>query len=153
MILYRIIMTFVRPCMCVWGMRDPSLFYTGSNSPSSLCVGIFSIYVFFFFVHIWSHPLPIFHSMQGQPFMESLRDNKPLLYSLIFSIVAVFGLVSGVVPDVSAQFEIVEFTPDVSQTLVKVYLSPKILFLYEKGTHRRSTLHQHSEKKVHQVMK
>ncbi|XP_071487293.1 endoplasmic reticulum transmembrane helix translocase-like [Diadema antillarum] len=49
---------------------------------------------------------------KGHPFMESLRDNKPLLYSLFFSTMAVFALVSGVVPDISDQFEIVEFTTD-----------------------------------------
>ncbi|XP_030853617.1 manganese-transporting ATPase 13A1 [Strongylocentrotus purpuratus] len=49
---------------------------------------------------------------KGHPFMESLRDNKPLLYSLAFSTISVFTLISGVLPDISDQFEIVEFTAD-----------------------------------------
>ena len=36
---------------------------------------------------------------------------------------------------------------------LKVYLSPKNIFWYVKGTHFRSPLHQQSEYKVHQVMK
>ena len=38
-------------------------------------------------------------------------------------------------------------------SLLKVYLYPKIFCLYVKGTQFRSPLHQHSKKKVHQVMK
>ncbi|CAH1786419.1 unnamed protein product [Owenia fusiformis] len=45
---------------------------------------------------------------KGHPFMESLRENKPLLYSLFFSFGSVAALASGLVPDIAKQFEIVE---------------------------------------------
>ena len=45
--------------------------------------------------------------------MESLRDNKGLLYSLMFSGGAVVALASGIMPDLSKQFEIVEFDTEV----------------------------------------
>ena len=49
--------------------------------------------------------------------MESLRENRPLLYSIIASITAVICLVSGFLPDMAAQFSIVEF-PSEFQNLV-----------------------------------
>ncbi|XP_005097645.1 manganese-transporting ATPase 13A1 [Aplysia californica] len=45
---------------------------------------------------------------KGEPFMERLRDNKPLLYSLAFSTGAVLVLASGAIPELSQQFELVE---------------------------------------------
>ncbi len=47
--------------------------------------------------------------------MESLRENKPLLYSLMFSGGAIFALTSGFLPDVAHQFEIVELDSEVTQ--------------------------------------
>lgn len=55
--------------------------------------------------------------LQGYPFMESLTENRLLLYSLLVSGFSVVALVSGFIPDVARQFEIVEFPPDVSYTL------------------------------------
>ena len=46
--------------------------------------------------------------------MESLKNNKPLLYSLLFSAGAILSLASGVVPEMSEQFEIVPFPDEVS---------------------------------------
>ena len=47
--------------------------------------------------------------------MESLKDNKALLYSLLLSGVAIIALTTGIVPEVSQQFEIIEFDPEVSR--------------------------------------
>lgn len=51
---------------------------------------------------------------RGQPFMESLSQNKALLYSVVCSGGAVLALALGLVPDLAAQFEIIDFPPDVS---------------------------------------
>ena len=45
--------------------------------------------------------------------MESLFENKPLLYSLMVAGSAIVCLALGILPDLSNQFEIVEFTPEV----------------------------------------
>jgi len=45
--------------------------------------------------------------------MASLRENKPLAYSLIASAVVVFVLASGFLPDLSASLEISSFTEEV----------------------------------------
>ena len=50
--------------------------------------------------------------------MESLRENKPLLYSLLFSGGAIIALTSGMLPDIADQFEIVEFPLEVSLVLM-----------------------------------
>ena len=52
-------------------------------------------------------------SSQGHPFMASLRENKPLLYSLLVSTTVLFVLASGFLPDLSATFEITPFTEEV----------------------------------------
>lgn len=46
--------------------------------------------------------------------MESLVENKPLLWSVFSSIVAVFVLVTGIAPELCQQFSIVPFPQDVS---------------------------------------
>lgn len=51
---------------------------------------------------------------KGHPFMESLLENRPLLYSIAGSVMAIFALVSGAVPDAAQQFAIVDFPPEVS---------------------------------------
>ena len=45
--------------------------------------------------------------------MESLKENKPLLYSIIFSAGAVFVLAGRLMPEFSDQFQIVEFGDEV----------------------------------------
>ncbi|KAJ8038822.1 Manganese-transporting ATPase 13A1 [Holothuria leucospilota] len=57
---------------------------------------------------------------KGHPFMESLQDNKPLLYSLMFSIMAIISLTCGLVPDVADQFSIIEFPYEFRVLLLKV---------------------------------
>jgi cation-transporting ATPase 13A1 len=56
---------------------------------------------------------------KGHPFMESLRQNKPLLYSILFSASAVVVLACRIMPEMSEQFQIVEFPDDVSFFLFK----------------------------------
>lgn len=46
--------------------------------------------------------------------METLRQNKALLNSILVSGGVVVALTLGVFPDLSAQFEIIDFPPDVS---------------------------------------
>ena len=46
--------------------------------------------------------------------MESLIENRPLLWSVVGSILAVISLVLGSFPDLCHQFSVVEFPPDVS---------------------------------------
>ena len=46
--------------------------------------------------------------------MESLFENKALLYSLVGSTVAILALASGLIPETANEFEIVDFPSDVS---------------------------------------
>ena len=55
----------------------------------------------------------ILNNYQGHPFMASLTENKPLLYSLIVSASAVFVLASGLIPDLNASLQIETFTEEV----------------------------------------
>jgi type II secretory pathway component PulF len=55
--------------------------------------------------------------LQGRPFMESLTENRALLYSLLGSGGAVLALAMGLVPDFASQFEIVDFPPEVTEFL------------------------------------
>ena len=47
--------------------------------------------------------------------MESLKENKPLLYSILFSAGAVFVLGCRLMPEFSDQFQIVEFSDEVNE--------------------------------------
>lgn len=49
--------------------------------------------------------------------MESLVENKALLYSVMGSALSILALAMGIVPDIANQFEIVDFPPDVSTVL------------------------------------
>lgn len=53
---------------------------------------------------------------QGQPFMESLTQNKALLFSLVGNSAVIFLLACGFLPDLAVQFEIVDFPSQVSFT-------------------------------------
>lgn len=46
--------------------------------------------------------------------MEGLTQNKPLLYSIVLSGGTVLALTLGIVPELAAQFEIIEFPSEVS---------------------------------------
>lgn len=52
--------------------------------------------------------------------MESLRQNKALLYSILASGGVVLALTLGVVPELSAQIEIIDFPTDVSYYCIPV---------------------------------
>lgn len=54
---------------------------------------------------------------RGLPYMESLRQNKALMYSIVGSGGTVLALALGLVPELAAQFEIIDFPPDVSLIL------------------------------------
>ncbi|XP_019619059.1 PREDICTED: manganese-transporting ATPase 13A1-like isoform X1 [Branchiostoma belcheri] len=58
---------------------------------------------------------------KGHPFMESLRENKALLYSLFFSIISLAALTMGLVPEVAQQFEIVDFPDEYRVLLLQVF--------------------------------
>lgn len=60
---------------------------------------------------------------RGHPFMESLSENKALLYSLMGSGGVVMSLALGVVPEFAQQFEIVDFPPEYRIILVKVLVA------------------------------
>ncbi|XP_047987230.1 endoplasmic reticulum transmembrane helix translocase [Leguminivora glycinivorella] len=64
---------------------------------------------------------------RGEPFMEGLRDNKPLLYSIVISGGAVLALAAGILPDLSSMFEIVYFPPDYRLILVQVLIADMVL--------------------------
>ncbi|XP_076436268.1 endoplasmic reticulum transmembrane helix translocase-like [Babylonia areolata] len=66
---------------------------------------------------------------KGEPFMESLRDNKPLLYSLMFSCGGIITLASGIIPDISQQFELVELPSQFRNTVLLV-VSADIVMAY-----------------------
>lgn len=57
---------------------------------------------------------------RGHPFMESLRENKALLYSLCSTGVFVCLLALGWVPELSEQFGIVDFPEEYRSLLIKV---------------------------------
>lgn len=70
-----------------------------------------------FFYILWFRVINLcFFSKQGHPFMCSLRENKPLLYSIVGSFGLIFILVTGSMPEFSEQFSIVEFPLEVKDT-------------------------------------
>ncbi|XP_023721826.2 manganese-transporting ATPase 13A1 [Cryptotermes secundus] len=57
---------------------------------------------------------------RGHPYMESLTENKALLYSIVGSAGAILALAMGIFPDMAYQFEIVDFTAEFRTILVQV---------------------------------
>ncbi|KAJ8934928.1 hypothetical protein NQ314_013087 [Rhamnusium bicolor] len=55
---------------------------------------------------------------RGNPYMESLKQNRALLYSILGSGGVVLALTLGLVPELSAQFEIIDFPPDMENNNV-----------------------------------
>ncbi len=45
--------------------------------------------------------------------MESLKENRPLMFSILGSTAFIFALALGVFPDIAQQFEIVDFPLEV----------------------------------------
>ncbi|GJQ67243.1 hypothetical protein Trydic_g8148 [Trypoxylus dichotomus] len=57
---------------------------------------------------------------RGHPYMESLLQNKALLYSIIGSSGTVLALTLGLVPELAQQFEIIDFPSDFRMILIQV---------------------------------
>ncbi|XP_044750487.1 endoplasmic reticulum transmembrane helix translocase [Coccinella septempunctata] len=57
---------------------------------------------------------------RGNPYMESIRQNRALLYSILGSGGVVLALTLGILPELSAQFEIIDFPPDFRIILLEV---------------------------------
>uniref|UniRef100_A0A0K0F7K8 Cation-transporting ATPase n=1 Tax=Strongyloides venezuelensis TaxID=75913 RepID=A0A0K0F7K8_STRVS len=60
---------------------------------------------------------------RGRPFMESLFENKPLLYSIIAATSVVFTLASNAVPEMTSYFELVQFPDDFRNKLIIVLIA------------------------------
>ncbi|XP_046827125.1 endoplasmic reticulum transmembrane helix translocase isoform X2 [Vespa crabro] len=83
---------------------------------------------------------------RGQPFMESLTQNKSLLYSLLGSSAVVLSLACGILPDVASQLEIVDFPNDFRRVLVQILVADFVLayiadrtclWLFGEGKHNK----------------
>ncbi|XP_005991859.1 manganese-transporting ATPase 13A1 [Latimeria chalumnae] len=57
---------------------------------------------------------------KGHPFMESLWENKPLLWSIILSGLAIVGLLTGSSPDFNEQFALVEIPMEFKLMIAQV---------------------------------
>lgn len=57
---------------------------------------------------------------RGHPYMASMKENKPLLYSLLGTGAFIFLLACGLIPELSQQFGIIDFEPEYRQMLVMV---------------------------------
>ncbi|KAH9393866.1 hypothetical protein TYRP_021398 [Tyrophagus putrescentiae] len=57
---------------------------------------------------------------KGHPFMCSLWENKPLMYSIVGSFGLIVVLVTGAMPEFSEQFSIVEFPEEFQLTVISV---------------------------------
>ncbi|XP_061703017.1 manganese-transporting ATPase 13A1 [Syngnathoides biaculeatus] len=80
---------------------------------------------------------------KGHPFMESLSENRPLLWSIALSGLAIVGLLSGSSPEFNEQFALVdiptEFKMIIAQVLVvdfvtALFVDRVLQFLLGKGT-------------------
>ncbi|XP_024892380.1 manganese-transporting ATPase 13A1 [Temnothorax curvispinosus] len=66
---------------------------------------------------------------RGQPFMESLTQNKTLLFSLVGTSAIILLLACGFLPDLAVQFEIVDF-PSQFRTILVQMLVADFVFAY-----------------------
>lgn len=60
--------------------------------------------------------------------MESLRENKPLLWSIVLSGMAILGLLSGTSPEFNEQFGLVDIP-------VEVTIAPQVNFSARQVTY------------------
>lgn len=83
---------------------------------------------------------------RGHPYMESLLQNKSLLYSLIGNAAVILGLACGFLPELAEQFEIVDFPSDFRNILVQVLIADFVLayivdrvclWLFGEGRHQK----------------
>ncbi|ESO92805.1 hypothetical protein LOTGIDRAFT_162282 [Lottia gigantea] len=84
---------------------------------------------------------------RGEPFMESLWNNKPLLYSLMVSSGAIVCLASGAIPELGEQFELVELPTElrnnvlmtVAGDILAAFIVDRICrFIFGRGKLRKS---------------
>ena len=61
--------------------------------------------------------LSIHRSPQGTHFMESLPENRPLVWSLAVSLLAIVGLLLGSSPEFNSQFGLVDIPVEVSHSV------------------------------------
>ncbi|XP_026171854.1 manganese-transporting ATPase 13A1-like [Mastacembelus armatus] len=82
---------------------------------------------------------------KGHPFMEALSENRPLLWSIVISGLAIVGLLTGSSPEFNDQFALVdipaEFKLIIAQVLVVDFVAALLVdrvlqFLLGKGTLR-----------------
>ncbi|XP_029814504.1 manganese-transporting ATPase 13A1 [Manacus vitellinus] len=66
---------------------------------------------------------------KGHPFMESLQENKPLLWSIVLSGMAIVGLLSGSSPEFNEQFGLVEIPTEFKLVISQVLLADFLLAL------------------------
>uniref|UniRef100_A0A663N5D4 Endoplasmic reticulum transmembrane helix translocase n=1 Tax=Athene cunicularia TaxID=194338 RepID=A0A663N5D4_ATHCN len=66
---------------------------------------------------------------KGHPFMESLRENKPLLWSIILSGLAIGGLLTSSSPEFNEQFGLVEIPTEFKMVITEVLLADFFLAL------------------------
>ncbi|KAF6038273.1 ATP13A1 [Bugula neritina] len=59
---------------------------------------------------------------KGRPFMQSLRENKLLFYSIGVSTFVIFSLASGMMPELAEYIELVPFPSEFRNVLVMVLL-------------------------------
>ncbi|KPM08757.1 cation-transporting ATPase 13A1-like protein [Sarcoptes scabiei] len=64
---------------------------------------------------------------KGHPFMCSLKENRPLLYSIVGSFALVIVFVTGIMPEFSEQFSVVEFPTEFQQTILSVLIADLIM--------------------------
>ncbi|CAL1689453.1 unnamed protein product [Lasius platythorax] len=64
---------------------------------------------------------------RGQPFMESLAQNKALLFSLVGNSAVILLLACGFLPDLAVQFEIVDFPSHFRTILVQILVADFVL--------------------------
>ncbi|KAL4219329.1 hypothetical protein ACF0H5_021909 [Mactra antiquata] len=60
---------------------------------------------------------------KGEPFMESLRNNKPMLYSVSISGGAIIALASGFIPEATEYFELVHLPDDFRNIVLGVVIA------------------------------
>ncbi|CAH0556443.1 unnamed protein product [Brassicogethes aeneus] len=71
---------------------------------------------------------------RGNPYMESLKQNKALLYSILGAGGVVLALTLGILPDLSELFEIIDFPPDFRLVLLQVLFADFFLsFLFDRA--------------------
>lgn len=78
---------------------------------------------------------------KGHPFMESLRENRLLLYSILASSGVVLCLALNIVPDLQSAFQIIDFPADVSKgtlnNLLILKLTDSSCFLVPENSYLR----------------